>query len=229
MSAKKDVLRRYTNLAATIHLLRKKKITLLDPATWDDKVDVKVLAECGRLLGRRVLALCFAQGAQKYHHWRVFAGGMDGVCIEFNKEWLLGNLDARYEGLWHDDVKYMTYAKVSGNRPDMFELPFVKRKAYKDEKEYRIVRMFDEDKEPFAVRDYDIDLNCIRCVVLSPWMPKELRLSVRAILKSIEGCGELSVVASFIRDSESWRTLADDIYHKEEMDLKVPDRIASAD
>jgi hypothetical protein len=34
-----DYLRRYTDLTALIYLLHKRKITLLDPASWDDKND----------------------------------------------------------------------------------------------------------------------------------------------------------------------------------------------
>lgn len=34
-----DNLRRYTNLPSLLYMLTKKKITLLDPDTWDDKND----------------------------------------------------------------------------------------------------------------------------------------------------------------------------------------------
>jgi hypothetical protein len=54
--------RRYTNLAAAIHLLRKKTITLLSPATWDDRNDAFCMAEYQRILGfKTALALCFAE------------------------------------------------------------------------------------------------------------------------------------------------------------------------
>jgi len=35
----KQYLRRYTNIPALLYLLRERKITLLDPASWDDKND----------------------------------------------------------------------------------------------------------------------------------------------------------------------------------------------
>ena len=198
-----SILRRYTNLAATVHLLRKKRITLLDPATWDDKVDVHYMRQCSKLLKRPALALCFCQARQeRYHHWRVYANGIDGVCIVFDKDWLLGNLDAQYEGLLHDDVVYRSYADVSKNPPGVFELPFIKRRAYKDECEYRIVRLFDEDEKPPPVRDYDIGLNCIRRIVLSPWMPKELYLSVRSVLMAIDGCTGLEVARSSLIETQ---------------------------
>jgi hypothetical protein len=44
-----ETFRRYTNLAAAIHMLRTKSITLLNPATWDDKNDAYYMAEYKRL------------------------------------------------------------------------------------------------------------------------------------------------------------------------------------
>lgn len=211
-----SILRRYTNLAATVHLLREKKITLLDPATWDDKVDVAYMEWCSKSLRRPVLALCFCQGPQRYHHWRVYANGIAGVCIEFDKEWLLNNLDVKYEGLLHGNVNYRSYAEANRDRPDVLELPFLKRPAYKDEREYRIVRMFDEDERSAPARDYDIDIGCIRRIVLSPWMPRELCLSVKGVLMSIEGCGGLKVARSLLIEHKAWKKFGEDAYGDQE-------------
>lgn len=43
--------RRYTNLAAAIHLLQSRKITLLNPARWDDANDAYFMGEYKRLAG----------------------------------------------------------------------------------------------------------------------------------------------------------------------------------
>jgi Family of unknown function (DUF6152) len=40
----KNYLRRYTDIPALISLLSERKITLLDPASWDDKNDSRFLA-----------------------------------------------------------------------------------------------------------------------------------------------------------------------------------------
>jgi hypothetical protein len=61
----KATFRRYTNPAATIHLLRQKKITLLNPATWDDKNDAYFMAEYKRLKSAQNgsgLVLCRERG-----------------------------------------------------------------------------------------------------------------------------------------------------------------------
>lgn len=222
------ILRRYTNLAATIHLLRKKKITLLDPATWDDKVDVDYMTQYSESLGRPVLALCFFQSRyQRYHHWRVYANGIDGVCIVFHKDWLLGNLDAQYQGLRHNNVVYRSYRDASKKPPILSELPFLKRPAYRDEREYRIVRVFDEDEKPAPARDYDIDLNCIRSILLSPWMPEELYLSVRTVLLSIDGCAGLKVDRSSLIEHEAWKKLGEDAYNEQEKLTAMPSSRAS--
>ena len=55
----KITLRRYTNLAATLHLLQRKCLTLLSPSTWDDRNDAFFMTEFQRQKNARsVLALC---------------------------------------------------------------------------------------------------------------------------------------------------------------------------
>ena len=65
--------RKYTNLAALIHFLQTKQITLLNPSTWDDKNDAYFLEEFKNIQGfTTVLAICFAETYETYHHWKVF-------------------------------------------------------------------------------------------------------------------------------------------------------------
>jgi hypothetical protein len=81
-----NYLRRYTDIPALISVLSERKITLLDPASWDDKNDSRFLAlykDKEKL--QSVLALCFTQTDEMYHHWRVFANGSAGVCIRFDR------------------------------------------------------------------------------------------------------------------------------------------------
>src|SRR5215471_8920008 len=69
-------------------MLTEKRITLLDPETWDDKNDshfLRLYRETNQL--QSVLALCFSQHGETYHHWRVFASGASGICITLSP-WL---------------------------------------------------------------------------------------------------------------------------------------------
>lgn len=220
-----EVLRRYTDLAAAIHLLKTKKITLLDPGTWDDKVDVDYMKQCSELLKRPVLALCFAQGdREQYHHWRVYAGGTGGVCIVFHKEWLENTLSLRYDDeLQFGDIDYKCLSDVEQDPPDLLQLPFIKREAYRDELEYRIVRMFNAADSDVLRQDYEIDVGCIMRVVLNPWMPDPICESVRTVLASIDGCKNVDVVRSELIEIERWKqfgTSARDYY--EDMKKNMP-------
>ena len=211
---RRSLLRRYTNLSAAIHLLTTRRITLLDPGTWDDKNDAHFLAQYSNCRGGEpVLALCFCQGPTRYHHWRVYANGIDGVCIQFYRDHFLGELDL-YEDLLHDEVTYQGFEETRNSQPDIDDLPFLKRSAYSDEREYRIIRVgMGESPEP---PEYTINLAGIQSVVLSPWMPKELRISVISALRSIEGCKRLRVTGSRLIESEVWKQFGLRARHRED-------------
>src|ERR1700733_5565433 len=82
---KPNDLRRYTDLSALIYMLAEQKLTLRDPANWDDKNDsyyVRLYKESSKDL-KSVLALCFVTCSERYHFWQVFGGGRNGVRIRF--------------------------------------------------------------------------------------------------------------------------------------------------
>ena len=80
-----ETFRRYTNLAAAIHMLRTKSITLLNPATWDDKNDAYYMAEYKRLKdAATVLAFALQKATRSITTGGFFSHGSDGVCVEFD-------------------------------------------------------------------------------------------------------------------------------------------------
>lgn len=90
-------LRRYTDLPSLLHILGTKKLTLLDPKTWDDKNDQYFMSLYKDVSGlRSLLALCFSESPEKYHHWRVFSHGPSGVSKSFLTSLLM---DEVYESL----------------------------------------------------------------------------------------------------------------------------------
>lgn len=199
-------LRRYTNLAATINMLQRRAITLLNPATWDDKNDAYYMAEYKRLKqAKTVLALCFAESNETYHHWKVFSPGVDGVCVEFDKKALMQAFP-KSRTLKRGYVDYRQIKELGADsaiRVD--DLPFLKRAPFQDECEYRIV--FLDMNEGIEFKDFTIEVAWIRRVTLSPWMPKRLRDSVTATLQSIRGCSSLSIARSTLIDNEMWKGL----------------------
>jgi hypothetical protein len=197
-------LRRYTNLAATIHLLRTKRITLLDPATWDDKNDAYFMEEYKRYKkAGTLLALCFSETSETYHHWRVFSHGSDGVCIEFDKD----NLLSAFENAPEIKTGYVDYKKINdlnGLRTmGLEQLPFLKRYPYKDEREFRVVYV--DSKSAVELKNYKIEVGWIRRITLSPWMTKALASSVKETLKTIGGCSGIKISQSTLVDNEAWK------------------------
>jgi hypothetical protein len=203
---KRAVLRRYTSVPALLHLLQNRKITLLSPASWDDRNDAFFMHQYKeRAELKSVLALCFASAAETYHHWRVFTHGSDGVCITFRRDGLLAafrkNSDVRAK-----NVRYKLIKELGAFRPTLSELPFLKRRPYEDEKEFRIVYI--DKKEELEAKGFDIDLACIERVTLSPWMPKALADAVKSAIKSIPGCAKMNVYRTSLLENEAWKRSA---------------------
>ncbi len=203
----KQPLRRYTNIPALLYLLRERRITLLDPASWDDKNDFYFL-----LLYREkknlqsVLALCFTPAFETYHHWRVFAEGSSGVCISFNQESLL-KAAKKQVGVTAKSVRYLTLPDIRGMRIKTGSLPFLKRSAFEDEREFRIIYELPTEKD--STIDIAIPLSCIERITLSPWIASALSDHVKSTIKEIDGCSAMKVYRSTLISNENWKALGE--------------------
>ena len=198
-------LRRYTDLPALLHILATKQITLLDPKTWDDRNDSYFMAlykERKNL--KTVLALCFSQTAETYHHWRVFSNGPAGVCIEFDRAALLKAM-RRVAGVKTQGIDYLTLKQAKAKGLTVAKLPFVKRVGFKPEKEFRV--MYESSVQEQLSLDIPIEVACIRKVSLSPWMHSSLAASTISAIHSIDECSELNVSRSTLISNEQWKSL----------------------
>ena len=79
----------------------------------------------------------------------------------------------------------------------------MKRKAYEDEQEYRIIYVNNNDV--MEHQTIDIRISWIKRIMLSPWSPKALAYSARDVLKSIDGCSNLTIYRSALIESERWK------------------------
>ncbi|MGQ0457421.1 MAG: hypothetical protein ACT4OU_10205 [Hyphomicrobium sp.] len=204
-------LTRYTNLASTIDILRNQRLTLLSPETWNDRNDSSYIAEFKRQKKlQSVLAVCFAESAETYHHWGVFAPGCDGVCIEFEME-LIKRAVGKHKEFEARHVNYSTIADVERDPPKDDNLPFLKRWPYEPEGEFRII--FKSKNVKFDTKFLPISAQCIRHVTLSPWMPNGIVDAVRDTLKSINGCKDIPMHRSGLVDNERWRKAVEPEMH----------------
>jgi hypothetical protein len=192
-------------------MLHSESITLLNPATWDDKNDAYFMSEFKRLKkAKSVLALCFAECLETYHHWRVFSHGGDGICIEFDKEMVLSTFENDTQ-IMSGVVNYKTLPQMSSRKKiSVDELPFIKRKPYQDENEYRIV--YTDTAISTESQDYHLDRSWIRKIIVNPWMPRALAKSVKLSITSIPGCSDIPVSQSTLTNNEMWKELTSKVY-----------------
>ena len=213
-----EAFRRYTNLADLIYILRERRITLRDPQRWDDKNDSYYLEKYKEYKNlKTLLALCFADKVgETYHHWQVFSSGADGVSIEFDKDKIRNAFREQCKrdgGVKPFDrrVKYAKMHELESNPPCVDDLPFLKWFPYGDEHEYRIVYANENFRESWG---FEIDLDWIGHISLSPWLPAILKDSVSEHLRSIHGCSGLCISRSQVIDFDRWKAVADRIEGK---------------
>src|ERR1700674_572878 len=179
MTVTKKFLRRYTNLPVVIHMLRTSRMTFLNPATWDDKNDSYFMELYKRARNlQSLLALCFSQETETYHHWRVFADGPSGVCISFHKSELIHAVK-RHSGITVREVSYVRLNDLESKIRKAHSLPFLKRAPFEPECEFRFI--YESKKCEYDFLDVDIPLSCIDRVYLSPWMPDTIARSVKEV------------------------------------------------
>jgi len=162
-----NFLNRFTTLPILLDILTKRCITLLETSHWEDKNDTYYLEKYKKNSElETLLALCFTSEHEQFHHWKVFANGVSGVCIEFNAEKLLSHVE-KIDGTSFKSVSYRPI-KLNQN-PSLGGWPFLKRQVFKDEKEFRII--YENKKVKMTALPITIDLECIKKITLSPWMP----------------------------------------------------------
>lgn len=201
-------LRRYTELPFVIDLLTTRSLALLSPTTWDDRNDSYYIEQYGKRASTPYsYALCMARAPETYHHWRVFSHGSGGACIEFEPR-AFSNIEGCDHEVSAQPVKYRTINDLRKKRPATKDLPFLKRYAFRDEREFRLFTASTEDHGP--VFSVPVNLDQIARITLSPWMPKPVAENVKNLLKAIPGCENIKIFRSTLVENDDWKGLAGD-------------------
>jgi hypothetical protein len=144
---------RFTTIPFLLDFLLRKKLTLLNPSSWEDYNDRETVEAFKNRAGvSAVYALCLTYGNETVHHWNAFANGTSGCCIEFNPDKLFGILNG-VQGVSHGKTSYMSIRNLRDFSAD--ELPYFKRLPFKPEKEYRIIATTNEPQK--SAFDIEID------------------------------------------------------------------------
>ncbi|WP_299999576.1 DUF2971 domain-containing protein [uncultured Cedecea sp.] len=202
-------LRRYTNLPSLLCMLTTKEITLLDPKSWDDKNDSYFLdIYTNKRKLAKTLALCMTKKNETYHHWSVFTQKDSGVCIVFDFNKFKAHLDEQ-ENIIHGHVSYMTLKQIRRTQTiNIDKLPFLKRHAFTDESEYRLIYPSSED---IVYKKIPLPINAISRISVSPWMPKPFFEVIRKTVNNISGCKNIRVSSSSLIDNTTWKEFGDNI------------------
>lgn len=203
MNPKPPILNRYTSLPVALDVLVEKRLTLLSPETWEDRNDAFYLERYREEKNLKTLvAICFSATGETFHHWKIFSSGSSGARIEFDKERLLTTFPSS-GGFRHDTITYSLVKTVNKNKPEVDRWPFLKRKAFKDEHEFRII--YESANNYEHIKHVDIDLSSVKRVILSPWLPDAVTKTIRVLIKSIEGCKDLPVKRSQLIENTGWK------------------------
>ena len=192
--------------------MEEQKITLLDPISWDDRNDSHyLLVYKNKKRLKTLLAICFTQVAETYHHWRVFAAGPSGVCVKFRRAELLKEVK-KCAGIKTREVEYLKIDENRSRKPSIDQLPFIKRYEFKDEREYRAI--YESSESDLSKKDIPIPLSCITRITLSPWVHESLSNDVKKVLKGINGCEHIKIVRSTLIDNNKWKAIGGFIRRK---------------
>lgn len=163
-------LNRFTTLPFVIDLLKRRKLSLVNPAFWEDYND-RATVEMYRKITKAnaIYALCLTYENETIHHWNAFAGGTAGCCIEISPKKLFASL-AKVPEIIHGKAEYLRINDLKSKKLQPHQYPFVKREPFKPENEYRLIAVSEAPQQPTF--DVDIDLGIIRRITINNKMPE---------------------------------------------------------
>jgi hypothetical protein len=199
-------LKRYTQLPYLLHMLWQKKITLLSPNAWVDRNDAYFLLKHleNRKL-RSILVMCLTSSEATYHHWHVFAPGPSGVRVDFHEK-IFREWASHIDGARLEPVHYLKNKELTAKfRPD--RLPFLKRNAFRDEGEERLIVEIAKEKRAFL--DIPFDYAMIKRVKLSPWLALPAVPSVKEAIRAAAHGVKFPIKPTTILENKEFMEAAD--------------------
>ncbi|MNP60711.1 hypothetical protein D3C76_1558170 [compost metagenome] len=105
-----------------------------------------------------------------------------------------------------EKVEYKTISELGRCKPSQLDLPFLKRYAFADEKEFRLFHSSVE--EGALVFRLSVPLRAVKRITLSPWLPSSVVIHIENTLRSIDGCTALKIYQSTLVENEDWKIFA---------------------
>ena len=160
--------------------LESKSLFLPEPQKWEDENDSEVLRIYSQKKGLTSLrALCFTSVNETIHHWKSFSWGASGCCIQFSYE-AVQQAVSQESSFVLRPVLYKTNKDLRGVKVPVDDFPFVKRKLFEVEHEYRLISQSTDVNAPDQLK---LDLSAIQRITLSFDLPdRTLELLKRQIV-----------------------------------------------
>jgi hypothetical protein len=188
-------LKHYTSIYRVLQILENRCLFLGDTEKWEDKNDAVIMAKFRALKkADHVLAICFNAGEETIHHWRFF--GQDLACrIDFDREFLPKKLNRR--NFLQGAMQYLTIQDLRKIKTiPIDDLPFLKRKPYEIEQEFRIVYAGPEEDKTIKIK-----LEDIRRITITDKMPEPLFAHFKKFIHDQYG---LKVYRTTITENRDW-------------------------
>lgn len=198
---KLNTLRRYTQLPQLFSILTEKAFKMTDASRWDDVNDREIIERYREARGlKRVQALCFTMGQEAYHHWRIYAHGISGCCLEFDREQLAQSI-ARVRELRQRTAIYLSKSEADAYVHSEDLWPFLKRSEYSDEKEYRVIY---DDSVGVNFFILGFHMHALKRVVLNPFLDRDMVSSLMKTIHRIPECENLTITQTRILEDPDW-------------------------
>ena len=204
MNSSLKILNRFTTLPVLLDLLQRKKLTLLDPQSWEDKNDSEIILEYKkRKKLKNLFAICLNHGDETIHHWKTFSSGSSGCMIEFDAKKLFAIID-KIPKLRHGKVIYRRLRDLerTGTIINVEDIPFTKRWPYRCEEEYRII--YESNNSARTQLDIDIDLDVIRRIKINQQMPAVIYDTIKEHLRGLSGDPDSRIHRSTLFENKRW-------------------------
>ena len=202
-------LHHYTKITFLLHLLSRRKVTLVNPLNWPDKNEVSTFeAYMKKEHVTSIYALSLTSAKETAHHWNSFASGIDGCRISFRKD-SLEKYVRENNSLKLEKIRYINRGglKRALNSEEITSrsYPFIKRDLFRHEEEYRLI--FSDSKTQNKLNHLEIDLDIISSITINAIMDREVFESIKRILKIVSNNTSIQIRQSNLLEDCHWGKL----------------------
>lgn len=218
MEENKNQLKHYTSVS-TLYKILDSGFMFQDGKSWDDDNDRYTLQMYRDYISpQNVLALCFCDGAGNAYHWTAL-GKIDSndpyseikCSIVLNKDTFLKHIDS-VNGISHHEMMYCKNNQVAEHQ--MEDLPYLKRKEFSVENEYRVIYM--GDKSEFFLSGI---IPYIDKIVIG-LCDKEDFDRIKQHIVTTSHINEAKITQNLLKGSEEWNDNVDVIVQRAELAKK---------